>query len=110
MPTDARVVVEMAKLGPDIRGSVYIQLASFPDHYLVVLITDEQFRFALITTEMSQNLAFPKMLIVDICWLVYDRLRQESLAMGKVRETLNPEVRARMKKKSDIERQPGFPE
>ena len=112
MPTD-KVTVEINKLGPDIRGYVYIQLANFPDHYLVVIITDDQFRFALITTEMSQNLPYPRMLIMDICWLVYDRLRQESLAMARVRDTLNPDVRIGMKKKrelNDMERQPGFPE
>jgi len=53
------------------------------------------------------------MLIMDICWLVYDRLRQESLAMARVRDTLNPDVRVGLKKRrelSDMERQPGFPE
>jgi len=50
---------------------------------------------------------------MDICWLVYDRLRQESLAMARVRDTLNPDVRVEMRKRrelSDMERQPGFPE
>lgn len=62
---------------------------------------------------MSQNLPYPRMLIMDICWLVYDRLRQESLAMARVRDTLNPDVRVGVKKRrelSDMEREPGFPE
>ncbi|KAF9453911.1 MED14-domain-containing protein [Macrolepiota fuliginosa MF-IS2] len=104
---------ELAKLGPDTRGYLFIQLANFPNHYLVIVITDERFRFALITTSTNRDALFAHMVLEDIAWLNYDRIHQETLAVSKVTESLNPDVRLGMKRKREVEngeRQPGFPD
>jgi len=43
------------KLGPDARSALFIQLAKFPDHYPVIVITDERFKYALITTKTTEH-------------------------------------------------------
>ncbi|KAF5351922.1 hypothetical protein D9756_007453 [Leucocoprinus leucothites] len=94
---------ELKKLGSDIRTFLFIQLANFPDHYLVIIITDARFRFALITTETIRDATFAHMLINDICWLDYDRLKQESLAVARITESLNPDGRVGMKRRRELE-------
>lgn len=58
---------------------------------------------------------FAHMVLEDIAWLDYDRIRKESLAVSRVTESLNPDVRVGMKRRRELaefggERQPGFPE
>ena len=65
---------EMTKLGPDARGSLFIQLTNFPNHYLVVVVTDERFKYALITTKAIEGHMFAMMVLEDIAWLDFDRL------------------------------------
>ncbi|KAJ3571005.1 hypothetical protein NP233_g4045 [Leucocoprinus birnbaumii] len=104
---------ELKKLGSDIRTFLFIQLANFPEHYLVIIITDTRFRFALITTETIRDATFAHMLIKDICWLDYNRLKQESVAAARITESLNPDVRVGLKRKRNlesIERQNGMPD
>lgn len=107
------VLPELAKLGPDTRGYLFIQLANFPNHYLVIVITDERFRFALITTSTNRDALFAHMVLDDIAWLDYDRIHKEALAVSKVTEGLNPDMRVGMKKRREEENtkgRPGFPE
>ncbi|KAG9311954.1 hypothetical protein JVU11DRAFT_7217 [Chiua virens] len=40
---------EITKLGPLARGTMYIKLAHFPSHYLVLVIIEEDFRYSLIS-------------------------------------------------------------
>src|ERR1700731_1654240 len=42
---------ELLKLGPAARGTLFVQLSNFPDYYLVLVITDEDFRYALISVK-----------------------------------------------------------
>ena len=65
---------EMIKLGPDARGSLFIQLTNFLNHYLVVVVTDEKFKYALITTKAIEGHMFAMMVLEDIAWLDFDRL------------------------------------
>lgn len=58
---------------------------------------------------------FAHMVLEDIAWLDYDRIRKESLAVSRVTESLNPDARAGMKRRRDMleydgQGQPGFPE
>lgn len=72
----------MAKLGKSARGTLYIQLSNFPNHYLVLVITDEQFRYALITTRVLSESMFSHMVMEDIAWLNFDRIHEEDIVVS----------------------------
>lgn len=69
---------EMAKLGSEARGMLYIQLANFPNHYLVLVVTDERFQYALITTSVIADSMFGSMILEDIAWLNFDRIHDKA--------------------------------
>ncbi|KAF8629115.1 hypothetical protein AX17_005701 [Amanita inopinata Kibby_2008] len=84
---------ELRKLGPSARGTLFIQLTNFPNHYLVLVITDERFRYALITTKVLTDSMYAHMLMEDIAWLDLDRIhnpgqpnKQENLGAGVKRK------------------------
>ncbi|KAF7315273.1 Mediator of RNA polymerase II transcription subunit 14 [Mycena indigotica] len=66
---------ELGKLGPTTRGAVFVKLANFPTHYLVLVIDDIDFRYALISTEVELDSPFSNLLMRDVAWLDIDRLR-----------------------------------
>ncbi|KAL4077046.1 mediator complex subunit MED14-domain-containing protein [Scleroderma yunnanense] len=68
-------VEELRKLGPAARGTIYIQLARFPTHYLVLVITEEDFRYALISVKILSDTMFGNMIMEDIGWLDVRRIR-----------------------------------
>jgi mediator of RNA polymerase II transcription subunit 14 len=105
-------LLERAKLGSDARAYLFIQLTNFPNHYLVIVVTDEKYRFALITTSTDREVMFAHMILQDIAWLDYDRIRQETLTVTKVAENLNPDAKASIKRMRAglAQGQPGFPE
>ncbi|KAJ7128933.1 mediator complex subunit MED14-domain-containing protein [Mycena crocata] len=72
---------EMSKLGSSARGAVYIQLSNFPNHYLVLVINDEQFRYALITTRVLSGTMYGNLVMEDIAWLDFDRIHGGDLAI-----------------------------
>lgn len=79
----------------------------------MIVITDEKFKFALVTTSTNRDAIFAHMNLEDIAWLDYDRIHKETLAVSKITESLNLDVRVGMKRKREaenVERQPGFPE
>jgi mediator of RNA polymerase II transcription subunit 14 len=51
------------------RSSLYVQLERRPEHYLVLVITDERFRFALISVQPVKDAPVEKLKIVDVGWL-----------------------------------------
>lgn len=53
---------------------LYIQLSSFPKHYLVLVITDEEFRYALISVKVLSDTMYANMIMEDIAWLDYHRM------------------------------------
>ena len=69
---------ELSKLGPAARGTVYIQLLSFPSHYLVLVITDDDFRYALIHVAVLMESPLTALVMEDIGWLNVRRIRGES--------------------------------
>lgn len=69
---------ELAKLGPAARGTMYIQLLSFPSHYLVLVITDDDFRYALIHVAVLMETPLTTLVMEDIGWLNVRRIRGES--------------------------------
>ena len=72
------VGTELAKLGPAARGTIYIQLLSFPSHYLVLVITDDDFRYALIHVGVLLDSPLTTLVMEDIGWLNVKRIRGES--------------------------------
>ncbi|KAI6128239.1 mediator complex subunit MED14-domain-containing protein [Pisolithus croceorrhizus] len=68
---------ELHKLGPSARGTIYIQLARFPNHYLVLVITEEDFRYALISVKVLTDSMFANMIMEDIGWLDVRRIRED---------------------------------
>ncbi|KAF8893946.1 mediator complex subunit MED14-domain-containing protein [Infundibulicybe gibba] len=73
---------ELAKLGPTNRGTLFIQLSSFPNHYLVLVITDERFRYALITTKILSETMYANMIMEDIAWLDFDRIHGDDITIS----------------------------
>lgn len=71
----------MGKLGPAVRGRLFIQLANFPNHYLVIVITDTQFRYALITTKVLAESVSANMVMEDIAWLDFDRIHGPEITL-----------------------------
>jgi mediator of RNA polymerase II transcription subunit 14 len=67
---------ELNKLGPH-RGLFYVQLESYPTHYLVIIITDEEFRYALINTEVITDTLTNSMVMGDIAWLDFSRIKSD---------------------------------
>ncbi|KAG1871755.1 mediator complex subunit MED14-domain-containing protein [Suillus subalutaceus] len=82
-PTSKLPKEEIQKLGSAARGMMYIQLANFPTHYLVLVLTDEEFRYALISTKMLSDTMFGNMIMEDIGWLDVRRIRGDrSVGVG----------------------------
>jgi mediator of RNA polymerase II transcription subunit 14 len=78
----------------------------------VIVVTDDKYRFALITTSTDREVMFAHMILQDIAWLDYDRIRKETLAVTKLTENLNSGVKAGMKRMRAglTQGPPGFPE
>ncbi|KAI0356373.1 MED14-domain-containing protein [Trametes cingulata] len=72
---------ELAKLGPDARGMLYIQLANFPNHYLVLVITDNDYRYALINVKVQRETMYNNMIMEDIGWLNVRRIHGDEFAV-----------------------------
>jgi mediator of RNA polymerase II transcription subunit 14 len=66
---------ELQKLGPLARGTMYIKLSNFPSHYLVLVITEEDFRYALISVKVLPDSMYGNMIMEDIGWLGVGRIR-----------------------------------
>lgn len=86
----------MIKLGHAARGTLYIQLANFPTYYLVLVIMDDQFRYALITTRILTDSTYSSMIMEDIAWLDFDRIHGEEIAISALP---GRDVRVGMKRK-----------
>ncbi|THH30411.1 hypothetical protein EUX98_g3773 [Antrodiella citrinella] len=71
---------EAQKLGAAARGSLYIQLATSPNHYLVLVITDEEFRYALISTKTLGDTMYTNLIMEDIAWIDINRIQGDRAA------------------------------
>ena len=75
------VYAELKKLGPDAQGTLYVQLGNFPSHYLVLVITEEDFRYALISTQVLPRTTYPEMIMGDIGWLDVRRIHADQISI-----------------------------
>ncbi|KAH0826875.1 mediator complex subunit MED14-domain-containing protein [Lanmaoa asiatica] len=80
---------EIQKLGPFARGMMYIKLSNFPTHYLVLVITEEDFRYALISVKVLSDSMYGNMIMEDIGWLDVRRIRGD---MGPSEVAIGPRV------------------
>lgn len=79
MTSGADYLKELAKFGPDIRALLYIQLASFRRNYLVILVTELEFRFALVSLgDIPDNPTY-SLMIEDIGWLDVQRIHGDDV-------------------------------
>lgn len=69
---------------------LYIQLATFTEHYLVLVITDEDFRYALISVKVLENTMYNDMLMEDIGWIDVKRVHADELTMSVHPESYSP--------------------
>lgn len=69
--------VELAKFGPTARAHLFVQLHNFPTHYLVLVIADEDFRYALVSMKsvVVESTHTTAMVMDDIGWLDVARIR-----------------------------------
>lgn len=58
---------ELQKFGEAAHGYIFINLPAFPPYYLVVIVTSDGFKYALINT--SRELGSNRVLIEDLGWL-----------------------------------------
>jgi mediator of RNA polymerase II transcription subunit 14 len=72
---------ELKKFGPSARGWLYIQLSNFPSHYLVLVIADDEFRYALISVETPPDTIYGNFIMKDIGWLDIRRLHGENVVV-----------------------------
>ncbi|TFK25544.1 MED14-domain-containing protein [Coprinopsis marcescibilis] len=70
---------DLEKLGTA-RGKLFIKLARFPNHYLVLVVKTQGFSFALITTRVIPGDPVTPLVMEDIAFLNFDRIRSEQLA------------------------------
>ena len=66
---------ELQKFGPAAQAMLYIQIVTSPNHYLVIVVTDEQFRFALISTKTLGDSTYTNLVMEDIAWLDVDKIQ-----------------------------------
>lgn len=72
-------MLEVAKLGREARAMLFIQLANFRGYYLVLLVTELEFRFALISVQDMQNSPTNDLVLQDIGWLDVQRLHENDV-------------------------------
>ncbi|ESK91030.1 hypothetical protein Moror_16335 [Moniliophthora roreri MCA 2997] len=72
---------EMQKLGTGAQGTLYIQLRSYPPYYLVIVIFLDEFRYALITTELLPESPCANLVMKDIAWLDFNRIHNEEVTI-----------------------------
>ncbi|KIM78797.1 hypothetical protein PILCRDRAFT_75151, partial [Piloderma croceum F 1598] len=82
------------------RGWLYIQLSNFPSHYLVLVIADDEFRYALISVELLSDTMYANLIMKDIGWLDIRRIHGENVVVPAQPE--QPEARTGQKRKRDV--------
>ncbi|KDQ15248.1 hypothetical protein BOTBODRAFT_31903 [Botryobasidium botryosum FD-172 SS1] len=65
---------ELAKFGEGRKGCMFIKLAGFPSHYLVVLITEQGLKNALISVKKVEHPYYSSVVIDDLGWLNSSRI------------------------------------
>jgi hypothetical protein len=81
--------LEISKFGPTVQSLLYIQLTPFPTHYLVLVVTDTDLRYALISVKIVPNSMYQSLVMEDIGWLDVERIcarGREARAQKSARE------------------------
>src|ERR1700734_4213591 len=91
---------EIQKFGPSARGWLYIQLSNFPRHYLVLVITDDEFRYALISVEVLSETMYANLIMKDIGWLDIRRIHGEDVVVPA--QSGQREARSGQKRKREV--------
>lgn len=79
--------IELAKFGSQAHAHLFIQLHNFPNHYLVLVVGEGDFKHALVSVKAVVENGTASMVIEDIGWLEVARIRgladiQVSLGSG----------------------------
>ena len=81
---------ECMKFGVTAQRPLYIQLTPFPTHYLVLVVTDTDFRYALISVRVVPDSMYQSLIMEDIGWLDVERIcrrGREARALKVARES-----------------------
>ncbi|KAI0292502.1 mediator complex subunit MED14-domain-containing protein [Multifurca ochricompacta] len=81
---------EFIKFGTTVRSLLYIQLTPFPTHYLVLVVTDTDFRYALISVKIVPDSMYQTLVMEDIGWLDVERICGRSREARAHRATREP--------------------
>lgn len=105
--------LEMRKFGPAARGTLYIRLSNFPSHYLVLVITEAEFRYALISVEAHPVLSettHPNLIMKDIGWLDVRRIHGDHIVItAQPNNQPEPSIGQKRKRDANDEGEPGRP-
>ncbi len=72
---------EIKKFGQDAQGQIYIQLGNFSTHYLVLVIADQDFRYALISVKEVEQSLNHDLVMEDIGWLNVRRIYGDEITV-----------------------------
>ena len=103
-PTD--ILLELGKFGPTARAHLFVQLHNFPTHYLVLVVADDDFKFALVSVKNVVENAHTSMVMDDIGWLDVARIRgneirvqpghpKDRVEVGMKRKTIGGDLMSR---------------
>lgn len=67
-------VTELQKFGDSAPGYLFINLTTLPSYYLVIIVTVDGFKYALINTAREFTDKPPKVIIRDLGWLDPEKL------------------------------------
>ena len=79
---------------------LYIELAKFPDHFLVLVVTDDDWRYALISVEALPNTPCHDLVMKDIGWLDVKRIHGEDIVVSHRPHVGDPVVGQKRKRGS----------
>jgi mediator of RNA polymerase II transcription subunit 14 len=99
-------ITEKAKLGASARAFLYIQLENFPAHYLVIVVTDQEFRYALITVSALRETTFQNMVMDDIAWLDFSRIHSDEITVTARAEPNEPHAGMKRKRSGEGSQKP----
>jgi hypothetical protein len=85
------LISEISKFGPTLRSLLYIQLTPFPTHYLVLVVTDTDLRYALISVKIVPDSMYQSLVMEDIGWLDVERICGRGREAGMQKAAWEPE-------------------
>ncbi|KAI0068848.1 MED14-domain-containing protein [Artomyces pyxidatus] len=83
---------EQAKLGPSARSLLHIQLTPYPNHYIMLVLTDNEFRYALISVHVIADM-YQSLVMDDIGWLEVEKICGRRDAIGEADVSLGKRKR-----------------